>query len=211
MAATLQSGLQASYAMDEGTGLVAGDQAGGHTLTLTRVRWGAGFVGPGLAFSGLPGAATTPGFVDTSKDFSVSAWLWLADATRWHTAISQDATQVSGFYLQYSPVDNAWTFSMLSGDSVKAHLARAAAPPMPRVGQWQLVTGVHDAAAGRLRLYVDGLLAATAPFARPWSAAGLFVVGRGLFGGTADWFAGGIDRVRVWNRALSDAEALALV
>jgi hypothetical protein len=32
-----------------------------------------------------------------------------------------------------------------------------------------------------------------------------------LFGGTADWFAGGIDRVRVWNGALSDAEALALV
>jgi thiol-disulfide isomerase/thioredoxin len=210
IAATLKSGLRASYAVNEGSGLLIADQVGGHTLTLTGARWGGGFIGPGLVFSGFPAAATTPCFLDTSKDFSVSAWVWLADTCGWHTAISQDATEVSAFYLQYSAVDNAWAFSMLSDDSVRAHPARAVAPPAPRVAEWQHLAGVHDTEAGQLRLYIDGRRAATAPFSGRWPATGSFVVGRGLFGGPADWFAGGIDQIRVWSRALSDTEALGL-
>lgn len=210
MAASLQSRLQASYAMNEGSGLLVADQVGGHTLTLVCAKWGGGFVGPGLVFSGLPAAATTPGFLDTSRDFSVSAWVWLGDTSGWRTAISQDATEVSGFYLQYSPVDNAWAFSMPSADSVNARRVRAVAPAAPRIGEWEHLIGVHDAAAGQLRLYVEGRLAGVAPFARAWPAAGPFVAGRGLFADAADWFVGGIDQIRAWNRALSDTEARAL-
>jgi thiol-disulfide isomerase/thioredoxin len=210
MATSLKSGLQASYATNEGSGLLIADQVGGHTLTLSGAKWGPGFVGPGLVFSGFPAAVTTPGFLDTSKDFSVSAWVWLADASGWHTAISQDATEVSAFYLHYSPVDNAWAFSMLSADSVNARPIRAVAPTAPCIGEWQHLIGVHDAAATQLRLYVNGRLAGVAPFARAWPAAGPFVIGRGLFADMPDWFAGGIDQIRVWDRALCDAEALAV-
>ena len=71
---------------------------------------------------------------------------------------------------------------------------------------------MHDAAAGRLRLYVDGRLAAVArPGPRatlrdrsPWAVA--------LRGGPRPgWFSGGIDEVRVWGRALTDADISVLV
>lgn len=210
VAISLRTGLQASYAMNEGSGLLIADQVGGHTLTLIGARWSGGFVGPGLAFSGFPASATTPGFLDISKNFSVSAWVWLADTSGWHTAISQDATEVSGFQLQYSPIDNAWAFWLLPTDSVNARPARAVAPQAPRIGEWQHLIGVHDATASQLRLYLNGRLADVAPCAQTCPATGSFVVGRGLFADAAAWFAGGIDQIRVWNRALSDAEALAV-
>jgi hypothetical protein len=43
------------------------------------------------------------------------------------------------------------------------------------------------------------------------SSAGSFAVGCGLFGGPADWFAGRVDQMRVWGRALSDTDVSALV
>lgn len=48
-------------------------------------------------------------------------------------------------------------------------------------------------------------------FSSGWSSAGAFAVGRGLFSGPTDWFAGSIDQVRVWSRALSDTDVSALV
>jgi len=209
-AATLRNGLRASYLMDEGSDSLIADRAGGHPLTLTGGWWGGGLLRRRVVFSGFSAAATTPCFLDTGKAFSVSAWVWLADNCGWHTVISQDGTEVSGFYLQYSAVHDAWAFSMLSGDSVKAGPAWAADSLAPCVGQWQHLAGVHDTEADQLRLYVDGRRAATADFSRVWSATGSFVVGRGLFGGAADWFSGLIDGIRAWDRALSDTEALAL-
>jgi hypothetical protein len=50
-----------------------------------------------------------------------------------------------------------------------------------------------------------------AAFTPSWNAAGSFVVGRGLFGSATDWFAGTVDQVRVWNRALSDTDVSTLV
>ncbi len=209
-AATRRGGPRASYAMTEGDGPLIADQVGRHTLLLTGHRRRGALTGPGLTFGGRPAAAITPGFLDTSRDFSVSARVRLADTGGWHTVVSQDGTEVSAFYLQYSAADDAWAFAMLSADSVKARCARAMAIAPPRVGQWQHLAGVHDAGSAQLRLYVDGRLAGAAPFARGWPAAGPFVIGRGLFGDPADWFTGGIDQVKAWDCALSDAEALAL-
>ena len=210
MAANLKGGLLASYAISEAFGSVIADQVGGHTLTLSGDRRDAELIGPGPMFNGFQSATATPGFLDTRSDFSVSAWVRLGDTTEWHTAISQDATEVSAFYLQYSAADRTWAFSMPAADSLKAHLARAVAPAVPRAGVWQHLVGVHHAGAGQLRLYADGRLVGAAPFGAGWLAAGSFVIGRGLFGDPADWFVGDIDQIRVWNRALTGAEALAL-
>jgi hypothetical protein len=206
----LGRGLVASYPMAEGSGDLATDRMGGHTLWLDGVKWRRGIIGPALEFTKCS-AAMTPGFLDTSRSFTLSAWVRLADTEGWHTVLSQDGAQVSGFYLQYSATDRAWAFSMMSEDSVKARSTQAVAAGPPLVGEWQHLVGVSDCAAGRLRLYVDGRLAAVAASFWPgWCARGAFVAGRGLFGAAADWFAGGMDHIRVWNRALSHTEATEL-
>lgn len=80
-------------------------------------------------------------------------------------------------------------------------------------GAWHAVTAVRDAAAGEVRLYVDGAEAAT-----PASDLGVNVVapsntvpaiGAGVWGsgGPYELFAGSIDEVAVFDRALTAAEA----
>ena len=210
-AAGLPGGLLASYGLDEGSGATAADQVGGHTLTLSNAGWGGGLSGSALTCNGSSAAATAAAVLTTSASFSVSAWVLLGDIVGWHTAVSQDGTAVSGFFLQYSAADDAWAFSMLSSDATSAATTRALAPLPPRAGYWQHLVGVHDSGAGQLRLYVDGRRAGTASFSSAWNATGAFAVGRGLFNGPTDWFAGSIDQVRVWSRALSDSDVSALV
>ena len=83
-------------------------------------------------------------------------------------------------------------------------------------GAWHHVTVVRDAAAGEVRLYVDGAEAAT-----PASDEGVNVVppsnavpaiGSGVwwFGGSYEPFAGSIDEVALFDRALTAEEAAAM-
>jgi hypothetical protein len=209
--ANLPTNLVASYGMDEGTGTTTADVVGGHSLTLANTGWTGGFSGAGLAFNGSSSAATTSNFLNTSASFSVSAWVLLADIGNWHTAVSQDGSNVSGFFLQYSAVDNAWAFSRTASDSTSAVTTRALASLPPRVGYWQHLVGVYDSGAGQLRLYVDGRRAGVASYTSSWNAGGNFVVGRALWTNPTDWFSGSVDQVCVWNRALSDSDVSALV
>jgi alpha-L-arabinofuranosidase len=80
-------------------------------------------------------------------------------------------------------------------------------------GQWYLLTGVYDAAAGTLSLYVNGRLQESTPAPAGWTAAGHLVIGRGRFGGNpVDFVDGAIDDVRVYDAPLAaaDVEQLAL-
>lgn len=210
--ADLTTGLVAGYGVDEGTGATTADAVNGHTLTLTNAGWGGGYAGPGLALNGTSGFASGVALVNTASSFSVSAWVSLTDATGFHTVASQDGASVSGFFLQYSGQDNAWAMAMLGSDSASAATARATSQFAPRVGDWTHLVGVRDTAAGQLRLYVNGRLAGTAACGAAWNASGSFTLGRGRFNAApVDYFPGGIDQVRVWSRALSDADVRALV
>ena len=210
--ADLTTGLVAGYGVDEGTGATTADAVNGHTLTLTNAGWGGGYAGPGLALNGTSGFASGAALVNTASSFSVSAWVSLTDTTGFHTVASQDGASVSGFFLQYSGQDNAWAMAMLGSDSASAATARATSQFAPRVGDWTHLVGVRDTAAGQLRLYVNGRLAGTAACGAAWNASGSFTLGRGRFNAApVDYFPGGIDQVRVWSRALSDADVRALV
>jgi hypothetical protein len=85
-------------------------------------------------------------------------------------------------------------------------------PFPPKVGGWTHLVGVHDAVAGQLRLYVNGTRAAAVAKTAPWNATGSFAVGRARWnGGAVDYFAGQVDQLKVWSRALSDDDVRALV
>ena len=98
-----------------------------------------------------------------------------------------------------------------AADSLSAPVARAAAPLPPRTGDWQHLVGVRDAAAGELRLYVDGGRAGTAEAPAGRATTGPLALGRGRPPSPQDRFDGSLTQIRVWRRALSDTDVSAVI
>jgi alpha-L-arabinofuranosidase len=192
---------------DEGTGTTAADSSGGgHPLTLQGgASWATGVVGPhALAVTPQQDAASAGPVIDTSKSFTVSAWVNLASTTGYQTFVSEDGTQVSGFYLQLRGDSGRFAFTRLAYDSTAAYGAIATTTIVPQPGVWYLVTGVYDATAQTISLYVNGALQQTTPALAPWSATGPLAVGRGFYNATpTDWVSGAIDDVRAYDGALT--------
>ncbi|MFI7280844.1 LamG domain-containing protein [Micromonospora chersina] len=164
--------------------------------------------------------------LDTSKSFSVAAWVNLADADpsdpdpdlptgNW-TALSKSGSKVSAYYLGFRLVDGQprWSF-MLPGADVDQNNTYAAANSSTTlttkvVGKWTHLTGTYDSATGGLQLFVNGVLAgATTRPTAGWNAAGPLLIGGALWttpGGTptpTDRWRGQITDVRIWNRVLT--------
>lgn len=221
-AATAQHGaappaasLIGHWTFDEGTGTTAADSSGGgHPLTLQGgASWTTGVVGPhALAVSPQEDAASSGPVIDTSKSFTVSAWVNLANTSGYQTIVSEDGTQVSGFYLQLRADTGRFAFTRLAYDSTAAYAAIASASNIvPQPGVWYQLTGVYDATAQTVSLYVDGQLQQTVYALAPWSATGPLAVGRGFFNGApTDWVSGSIDDVRAYSGVLSSAGISAL-
>jgi hypothetical protein len=205
--------LVAAWPFDEGTGASAADPVGGHTATLTNAAWVTGFAGAALSANGSSTVADAGGaLLTTTASFTVTAWVNMDNSNGFHTVVSQDGTQASGFYLQYSAADNRWAFARVASDAADAASTRALSATAPVVGQWTHLAGVYDAAAGQLRVYVNGVLSGTAAYTGAWNATGHTVIGRGRWNGAAtDHFPGAIDQVRVYSRALSDSDIGVLV
>jgi hypothetical protein len=119
------------------------------------------------------------------------------------TVVSQDTGGNSAFFLQYSGQDQRWAMSFVG--------MRALSPTKPEPGRWYHLTGVRDAETGELSLYVDGERVATQDVCMAPASEGSLVIGRGQYGGDeVDHLRGDVDDVRVFDRALSDAEVAEL-
>lgn len=149
--------------------------------------------------------------LDTAESFSVTAWVRASALTTGNrTAVSQDDSDFSGFYLgiRYlgSPPVPYWSFMM--GDSPATgsnHRADSVVPiTAADVGKWTHLAAVHDAELGIMRLYVNGELAAeTSRAATPWTAVGSLVVGRALwYGAPTDTWRGEVTDLRIWDRVV---------
>ncbi|WP_199510606.1 LamG domain-containing protein [Nucisporomicrobium flavum] len=171
------------------------------------------------AGAGAPyGAAKAAVSLDTSKSFSVAAWLRLGDADKYRTAVSKDGTAMSVFRLQYRTDKKAWCFTLRAKDVEDAELAMACSASAV-VGKWTHVAGVYDDAELKLKLYVDGVLVSdlTPPaswvstWAGGWNATGSVVVGRATdskYSGPLDYFRGEISDVQLFDRVLVAADLL---
>lgn len=195
------------WSLDETTGAVAHDSAGGHDVTLSgspdRV---TGVSGSALQLNGDASqfGQTAGPVLDTTGNFTVSAWVRLDRTGSWATAVSQDGPVSSGFYLQYSAANNRLAFSTSQG--------RALSDEAPVTGRWYQLVGVHDADTGTYTLYVDGKAQSTV-WQQPTGdvSSGPFAIGRALSGShNADFWPGALDQVQTWNRALTASDVAAL-
>jgi Concanavalin A-like lectin/glucanases superfamily/Glycosyl hydrolases family 2, sugar binding domain/Glycosyl hydrolases family 2 len=166
--------------------------------------WTDGYNGPGLGLAG-DGSHVDTGrpLLDTTGNYSVAAWVRLDSLGGFATAVSQDGTADSAFFLQYSGADNRFAFSFVG--------VRALAPAPPETGRWYHLVGVRDVVSGTLTLYVDGQPAGSQTACLGADARGHTVIGRAKFGGNpVDPWRGGIDQVHVFDRALPPDEVAEL-
>ncbi|GHJ99406.1 hypothetical protein SY2F82_12040 [Streptomyces sp. Y2F8-2] len=164
-----------------------------------------------LKLDGTTGYAATSGPVlDTTKSFSVSAWVRLEDASRNYTILSQAGTNGSGFQLYYSSAYKAWIFNRHNSDVADPAITRSISATPPTLNVWTHLAGVYDAAAGTIQLYVNGRpQGSPVPFSTPWNATGALQVGRlHYIAAFREYFNGRIDEVHVWSRALADTEVI---
>jgi serine/threonine protein kinase len=167
----------------------------------------ASFNGTSSATS-LPDAALSTG---SGASFTVSAWVYLTSTGAFATAVSQDGTVDSSFYLQYSKTDNAWAFSRVASDGTNPDGIRALSSVQPVTGQWVHLVGVYDAPNGLMTLYVNGNAQGTATDPTPFAGQGGIVIGRAEYNSEpTDWFPGMIKDVEVFQQALAAAQVQAL-
>lgn len=193
----------------------------GHPLTLS------GGASPGVAgrwfdtdstdravsFGGVSGAAasTASDVVDASQNFSVSAWVRLANTSARRSAVSKDSGTGSGFTLGFvpggtddagNPLVGSFAFTMANPTGGTEVVARQGLNAV--TGDWVHLIGIYRAATKGLTLYVNGgLAAATNSTSTASGTAGVFALGRGRSGGTpAQYWSGDIDDVHLFKGAI---------
>jgi hypothetical protein len=159
-----------------------------------------GKFGNGGFFNGVDDYVSIPDNANLqfgTGNFSVSAWI---KSTNGGTvvAIGKYAGSGDDYWLGFS--NGKATFSN-SGTAATETSASA------NNGSWHLLTGVKS--NGTINIYVDGVLAKSAPDSNTASPTGYLGIGK--FGSGSNFFwPGQIDELRVYNRALSPAEVSAL-
>ncbi|MEU8794577.1 LamG domain-containing protein [Streptomyces sp. NPDC048643] len=202
-----------------------------HTATLvgeagtggsTRARRGAGDYSLRLndATSTAPEqigyAATATPAVNTQGSFTVSAWVYLTDASENRMVLSEPGTNSSAFALYYSSTYKKWVFNRTDKDTASPVFIRsfadAANPPLK---VWTHLTGVFavnketTTSDDTIQLFVNGqpqgdpvVLADAAASYTPWPATGGLQFGRSVKTGTGgEYFFGLLDEVAVWQDA----------
>src|SRR5450432_3061745 len=148
------------WTFDEGAGSTAADSSGAnHPLTLAGgASWGPGVVGPhALLLNGSGQFAQSAGTViDTTQSFTVSAWVNLSNTNGYQTFVSQDGSQISGFFLQLRGDTHQFSFTRPAYDSPKAlGIIATDGAVIPQPDEWYHLTGVYDASAQTISLYVN--------------------------------------------------------
>ncbi|MCW3059600.1 MAG: abfA [Capsulimonas sp.] len=137
--------------------------------------------------------------VNTSKSFTVAAWIKLSSLTSlnagFQTFVSMDGADQSGFFLQTRDDTHRFALTM--------HPYHADSTTSPVVGQWYHIAGVYDAPTKTLAIFVNGALEGTTQIPAPTRANGATVIGRAKFmGNYTDFVAGSIGDVRMYDAAL---------
>ncbi|GGO54616.1 LamG-like jellyroll fold domain-containing protein [Streptomyces lasiicapitis] len=205
----------ASFSLDESSGSarVSGGKGAGPVATLAGggAQLGVeGKIDTALKLNGSTAYAATSGpVVDTTKSFSVSAWVKLDNKDRNYTFLSQAGNRASGFQLYYSKYYDKWVFNRHVKDTDDTTIARSMSSSAAQTGTWTQLTGVYDASAKKVQLFVNGKPQAAAAFTTPWRAGSALQIGRLFYKGTwQEHFVGTIDNVRVWDRPVDAAEIL---
>jgi fibronectin type 3 domain-containing protein len=196
-------GLVASYNFNAGTGTTLADSSGNaNTGTITGATWStAGKNGGALSFNGTSNyvQVADSASLDLTTGMTLEAWVRpSALGTAWRTVLFK--TQTGGFvYTLYANQDTTRPVGQVNiGGEINAIGSAALG-----LNAWSHLAATFDGSA--LRVYVNGSLVATTVITGsiPISTGVLRIGGNSVWG---EWYAGLMDDVRIYNRALTQAQ-----
>ncbi|HET6503257.1 MAG TPA: LamG-like jellyroll fold domain-containing protein [Amycolatopsis sp.] len=201
------------WALDQASGTSVPDSSG--TGNLATASAGVTWAGGAAVLPGTDGQriATRGPVLDTTGSFTVSAWVKLAGSTGSNQiAVSQDAGQLSGFYLGLDSDTGTWRFVRPDADSADTSTFYGADSGLTaQTGVWTFLAGVFDANTGDMRMYAyvnNTAHSGTASDPSPIAANGPLEIGASKFAGQAgtNAFKGSVADVQVYPAALSADE-----
>src|SRR3989344_5578210 len=197
------TGQVAAYAFDEGSGTTIEDSSGNNnTGTLTNgPTWTTGKIGGALSFDGVNDYVDlgNPLSLRPVNQITISAWINPTDVSTSKTIVSKDITgAVDYFFRVQGPGGVRCNFEGLVLDLVGNYVL---------TNVWQHLACTYDGSI--VSIYKDGiLLSSSAASAVTYSDSGANIkIGRRDEGGGGLYFPGLIDDLRIYNRALTEAES----
>jgi hypothetical protein len=160
-------------------------------------------------FDGTSGSCLKAGgpIVDTARSYTVAGWVNAPAAPAAEAAIIDVTGAVSSNMKLLMTASGKWGVAMTNTDGGTTGIS-VVAPTAAQFGTWTHVATVYDAAAKRLRLYVNGVLIGTKEVADSWTANGVFSVGCGVKAGgsTFGHFTGSVDDAVIFGQPLTDQQ-----
>ena len=196
-------GLVAAYSFDEGSGTVAADASGtGNNGTVNGATWtAAGKNGGALSFDGANDLVSRAdnATLDVTR-VTIEAWVNPSALSGWRSVVLKEGNDALAYALYAHDNGPRPAAYVNTGQAADRRTEGVTALPL---NTWTHLAMTFDGAT--LRLYVNGVLARSRAFTgnivnRPGQLA---IGGNNVWG---EWFAGLIDDVRIYNRALTVAE-----
>jgi chitodextrinase len=200
-------GLVAAYSFDEGTGTSAADGSGNNlTGALANVTWASpGRFGNALLFNGTSGWVTVndTDALDLTTGMTLEAWVFptALGSGVWREVLIKERPGGEVFNLYANADTNGPAIFVVPAGGGGPVALRGTSPLA--LNTWTHLAATYSNAA--LQLYVNGVLVASRALTGPL----LTSPGALRIGGNSQWgefFQGSIDEVRIYNRALTQAE-----
>ncbi|WNQ10887.1 right-handed parallel beta-helix repeat-containing protein [Paenibacillus aurantius] len=223
--------LTGRWKLDEGGGTSAEDDTNNRTApaSVSNAAWvgDGGKIGGRLDFNGVNSYVSMGGAGQANMgtgSFSVGLWFkTLSTGIHQRMITKGNWGNTAGYFLWHEA--GKVVFS-LGSNGVQGNTVLVATPGGFNDGQWHQATAVVDRAAQTIKLYIDGTartLASGNGYCGTASGTTLNLSGcnslnatsgdslmLGSYNGTNEFFSGSLDEVRLYNRALTDAEVTKL-
>ena len=195
-------GLVSAYSFNEGTGTVLNDVSGNsNNGTISNATWSAsGKYGSALSFNGSTSRVDIldSASLDLTTGLTMEAWVRPTTLSAWRTVLMKEQTGglVYGLYAN-SDTNRPSAHVILGAENDTRGTAKLA------VNTWTHLAATYDGSV--LRLYVNGMQVSTRTLGGSilTSTSPLRIGGNSIWG---EYFAGLIDEVRIYNRALTTAK-----
>jgi hypothetical protein len=213
-------GLVGWWTFDEGSGTTARDSSGNnnHGTLMNGPTWTQGKVGAALSFDGVDDRVDTGDFSFLTGAFTVSAWVYATQApsTEGRTVVSiyrynGGGCNVRGWNFGAVWTGNTFRLDAHQGTGSCAAYASDTSYFANELNKWHLMVGVFSPNQF-IKLYKDAVPIennATTLSSVDYYPGDILRIGR-RSAENQSHFAGLIDDVRIYNRALSDAEIQAI-
>lgn len=196
--------------------------AAGSTSAVDHSGLGATGAATDVTFNGS--AATFPGtagqgivapdsVINTAASYTISAWVYPQKAAAYQPVVNICGVNHCALYLEEN-ASGQWEYAAQDSDDLStATGAKVATSAAVTLNAWSLVTGVFDASAHTLTMYINGTSIGTSNWAAPWVGTSPLTIGAGRYAGSTSstgTFTGQITNVQAYQRALSAAEVTSL-